>query len=254
MGDVAIAGILVGVAILISMRHKLGLEKELVAATGRALVQLLALAALIQLVFAVLALSGLILFVMLVAASWTCGRRLRGVPRASRLAAIAISAGSCMALIVLFGSGVFPLAPRYVIPIAGMLIGNSMTATSVAGMRVRDELLDKRLEVEARLALGVPARAALRGYLAKATRLALVPTVDTTKNVGLIMLPGAFVGMILGGASPLDAAQVQLIVLFMLLGAVSLAGIVATLLVARAFVGSGERLVLPSPPGAPATG
>jgi putative ABC transport system permease protein len=73
----------------------------------------------------------------------------------------------------------------------------------------------------------------------------LIPTIDATKNVGLILLPGAFVGMVIGGASPGEAARVQLIVLFMLLGAVAVAGMIATMLVARSFVASGERLLAP---------
>ena len=74
---------------------------------------------------------------------------------------------------------------------------------------------------------------------------ALIPTIDSTKNVGLIFLPGAFVGMMLAGASPADAAVVQLVVLFMLLGAVAVAGMTITVLVARGYTAPGERIVIP---------
>ncbi len=77
---------------------------------------------------------------------------------------------------------------------------------------------------------------------AGAAAAALIPTIDSTKNVGLIFLPGAFVGMMLAGASPTEAARVQLVVLFMLLGAVSIAGMLITVLVARAYTAPGERL------------
>jgi hypothetical protein len=135
--------------------------------------------------------------------------------------------------------------PRYLIPIGGMLIGNSMTAVSLAGSRLRDEIVDKRLEIEARLALGVPAKTALLPYARRAAATALIPTIDSTKNVGLIFLPGAFVGMMLAGASPADAAVVQLVVLFMLLGAVAVAGMTITVLVARGYTAPGERIVIP---------
>jgi putative ABC transport system permease protein len=69
---------------------------------------------------------------------------------------------------------------------------------------------------------------------------------DATKNVGLILVPGAFVGMLLGGASPADAARVQLVVLFMLLGAVAVSAVSITALVARSFIGPGERVLLPA--------
>jgi putative ABC transport system permease protein len=241
----AIALILVGVAIVVSRGQHLQLEGDLVVASARALVQLAAVAAIIHLIFSSLGLSAVALVVMLGAASWTAGRRLKGIPNGPLLAftAIAIAAGT--ALLVLFGGRVFPLTPQYVIPIAGMLIGNCMTATSVSGVRFKEELMDKSLELEARLALGLRARQALTTYTRRATSIALIPTIDATKNVGLILLPGAFVGTILGGGSPFRAAQIQLIVLFMLLGAVSLASMTTTILVARVFIGPGERVVLP---------
>jgi putative ABC transport system permease protein len=245
MTDVAIALSLVALALIVSLVQQMRLEKDLVIATLRAVVQLAVVAAVIDAVFSHLGWSGLLLIVMLALAAWTSGRRLKGVPNAPWLAAIAIGSSSAVGLAVLFGAGVFDLVPRFVIPIAGMLIGNAMIATSLAGSRVRDEFVDKTLEVEARLALGVRAKEAVQPYTRRAATMALIPTIDTTKNVGLIHLPGAFVGMLLGGASPADAAQVQLVVLFMLLGAIAVAGMLTTILVSRAYIGPGERLVLP---------
>lgn len=248
MTHVGVALALVAVAAIVSRAQRLELESELAIATVRALVQLLVVAAVIGFVFDHAWLSALVLGVMLAAAAWTSGRRLKGVPRAQWLAAASIAVGAGVALIVLFGARAFPFEPRWLIPIGGMLIGNCMTATSLAGARLRDELTDKVLEVEARLALGVPARDSLKPYTRRAVSMSLIPTIDATKNVGLILLPGAFVGMILGGATPLRAAQVQLIVLFMLLGAVAVAAMVATILVSRSFVAPGERIVLPLAP------
>jgi putative ABC transport system permease protein len=120
-----------------------------------------------------------------------------------------------------------------------------MISVSLAGSRLRDELIDKAEEVEARLALGVRASDALKTYTRRAITNGMIPILDATKNVGLILVPGAFVGMLLGGASPADAARVQLVVLFMLLGAVAVSAVTITALVARAFIGSGERVLLP---------
>ncbi|MGH2695134.1 MAG: ABC transporter permease [Actinomycetota bacterium] len=247
MSEVAIALVLVAVAIAVSRARRLALERELAIAVVRAIGQLAVIAAAIHVVLENLGWSALLLGVMLAAASWTSGRRLEGIPRATFLAGSVIALSSGAALVVLFAGRAFPFESRYLIPVAGMLIGNCMTATSLAGARLRDEFVDKRAEIEARLALGIGARSALETYVRRAAVNALVPMVDATKNVGLILLPGAFVGMILGGASPAEAAQVQLVVLFMLLGAVSLAAMGTTELVARAFVGPGERVVLPAP-------
>ncbi|MGH8574789.1 MAG: ABC transporter permease, partial [Gammaproteobacteria bacterium] len=189
MIDVALALILVALAIVVSWVRKLGLESELAVSVVRAIVQLGAVAAIIQVVFSHLGLTGLFLVVMLVAAALTSARRLKGVPRAPWLAAATIGASAVVAMAVLFLTGVFPAEPRYLIPIGGMLIGNSMTAVSLAGSRLRDEITDKRLEIESRLALGVPARTALQPYARRAATTALIPTIDSTKNVGLIFLP-----------------------------------------------------------------
>lgn len=248
MTDVLLALILVALAIVLSRAQRLGLESELVVSVVRAIVQLGALTAVIQVVFDHLGLAGLFLVVMLLAAALTSGRRLAGVKGAGWLAAMTIGVSALAAMLVLFGTRVFPAEPQYLIPIGGMLIGNSMTAVSLAGARLRDEITDKTLEIESRLALGVPARVALRPYARRAAAAALIPTIDSTKNVGLIFLPGAFVGMMLAGASPTEAAGVQLVVLFMLLGAVSVAGMFITLLVARAYTAPGERIVVPPPP------
>ncbi|MGH3118322.1 MAG: ABC transporter permease, partial [Gaiellales bacterium] len=132
------------------------------------------------------------------------------------------------------------------IPIAGMAIGNCMATVSVAGVRVREEISDKSLEVEARLALGVPAHKALEPYVRRAATVSLIPIIDTTKTVGLVTLPGAFTGMLIGGAEPLEAARVQLIVLFMLMGSIAIAGMATATLVTRAFVAEGERVVVPA--------
>lgn len=248
MIDVAITLLLVAIAIAVSLGLKLRLESELGIAVVRATAQLAAVAALIKLVFENPPYSVLFIAVMLGAASWTSGRRLTGVPNGTSIALVAIAAASSVAIAILFGLGVFQPEPRYLLPIAGILIGNSMNAVSVAGRLLREEITSRTLEIETRLALGVRARDALGPNVRRSISTSLVPLIDSTKNVGIIALPGGFVGMILGGATPQDAARVQAIILFMLLGAVAIAAMLTTALVARSFVGSGERIVLPASP------
>lgn len=245
MTEIAIALVLVVLAIGISVGRGLKLEKDLSIATVRALVQLGLVAAAIHLIFSYAGLMVLFVIVMLAAATYTSARRMAGIPRAPLLALASIGTASAVAALILFGAGAFPFEPQFLIPIVGMLIGNCMTATSLAGTRLRDDVIARELEIEARLALGVTSREALRSHVRRAAATSMLPTIDSTKNVGIIFLPGAFVGMMLAGRSPADAAQVQLVVLFMLLGAVAVAGMIVTLLVGRAFIGPGERLVIP---------
>jgi len=148
-------------------------------------------------------------------------------------AAVPILAGATPAVALVLASGAVPLRGEAVIPIAGILIGGAMTATSLAGRRLRDELSRRRGEVEAALALGFPQRDAVLLIVRPAAATALVPPLDQTRTVGLVTLPGAFVGVLLGGGSPLQAGAAQLLVLVGLLATEVLAVWVVTELIAR---------------------
>jgi putative ABC transport system permease protein len=149
---------------------------------------------------------------------------------------------------VLFGFGVFPLEGRTLVPLAGLMVGNSMTATVLCARRVVEELRDKRLEVEARLALGQPGREAARPYVRRALRTALIPQIETTKAVGIVVLPGAMTGLILAGVAPIDAVMVQAVVMFLVLGATATATtVVAIGLVRRLFTPDHRLVPLPRP-------
>lgn len=236
---------LTALALLLTRLQRMRIESEFVVSVLRAAVQLSIVALIIGTVFNHLGFSAVFILVMFAAASWTAGRRLSGVQGGLAIGALSIFAGGAPALVVLFGLGGFPLHPQFLIPIAGILIGGCMTATTLAGRRIKDELTTNVTEIEARLSLGVTAKFALRSYLSKSIHGALIPVLDQTKNVGLITLPGAFVGMILGGATPVEAAQVQLTVLFSLLGAQTMSATVSAARVGRSFVGPGERIVVP---------
>lgn len=243
--------VLVGVglailALVLSRWKGLRTEGDILVAVLRAMVQLSLVALLIGAAFEHLGIAALFVLAMLTAATITTGRRLKTVPGHFLIAAGAILAGSAPAIVPLLTLGGYGFDPRFAIPISGIVIGGAMTVTSLAGTHVVNELVGKAPEVEARLALGVSAAAAMRPYVTSSVRTALIPAIDQTKNVGIITLPGAFVGMILGGASPVEAAMLQFTVLAALLGAETMAGFVGARLVARAFTGPGERLVLPA--------
>ena len=108
-----------------------------------------------------------------------------------------------------------------------------MTATSLAGRRLHEELESRRGEVEAALALGLLPRYAVLFVLRPAAASALIPPLDQTRTVGLVTLPGAFVGVLLGGGTPLEAGAAQLLVLLGLLAAEMLAVWAVTELVGR---------------------
>jgi putative ABC transport system permease protein len=208
----------------------LGQDRPVVIAAVRAAVQLAAVSTVLLVVVRSLLLSAAFIVLMLTVATATSagritGRGLRSPGAAARVlpTALPIVGGAAPVVALVLASGAVPLRGTAVIPIAGILIGGAMTATSLAGRRMRDELHGRRGEVEAALALGLFRRDAVLLIGGPVGATALVPGLDQTRTVGLVTLPGAFVGVLLGGGSPLQAGAAQLLVLIGLLAAQTLA-------------------------------
>ena len=255
-GDVGALGVaaslvLVAVAVALSVAGRLGLERSLVWAAARALVQLLLVGVALTVVIdpdRPLILSWLWIAAMLLFCADVARRRAPEAPGIFTLALAAFAATAAVALGVVFGLGIFPLEGRTLVPIAGLAIGNSMNAAVVTARRLIEEVRDRRLEVEARLALGQPARLAARPYVRGALRTALIPQIETTKAVGIVFLPGAMTGLILAGVEPIDAVLVQAVVMYLVLGASACAStIVAAGTVRRLFTPDHRLVRLPRP-------
>lgn len=223
---------LVVLAAAISLWQRLGLERQVLWAAARALVQLLLVGGALTLIFEpgrTLWWSWAWTAAMIAYAGDVARRRAPEVPRLAPLAIVAFTAAAAISLGVIFGLRVFPLQARTLVPIAGMMIGNSMTAMVLVARRLVDELRDKRDEVEARLALGQPSRQAAAPYLRIALRSAISPQIETTKATGLVFLPGAMTGLILAGVPPVQAVLVQAVVMFLILGSVATTTVVVAL-------------------------
>ena len=155
---------------------------------------------------------------MLAVSALTARRRAPEVPGITWLTLAATSGSALLSLFVVFGLGVYPVVGRAIVPIAGMMIGNSIGSIVVASRRILGELADRRPEVEARLALGQPWQEASKPFVRSALRTALTSQIESTKAVGLVFLPGAMTGLILAGADPVDAVLVQAAIMYLILG------------------------------------
>ncbi|HEX8496466.1 MAG TPA: ABC transporter permease, partial [Actinomycetales bacterium] len=226
----------VTLAALVNAAGGLGMAWAVVRAGSRAVVQLLVVALVIGAVLGSLPLTLLFLTFMGVVASATAARRLTR-HRDGAWAAVPVLAAAVPVLAGLVAVGLVPAVGVTLVPIGGILVGGAMTATVLAGRRTLDALRSRRGEVEAALALGLLPRDAALLVARPDAALALVPGLDQTRTVGLVTLPGAFVGMLLGGASPAAAAAVQLVVLVSLLLVQSVAVLAVLELVARAKIG-----------------
>lgn len=244
VGSALLTLALVAVAVALSLYERLGLERDIGIAVVRSFVQLSAIGYVIDYVFGLESLGAVVLLLagMVLFAGWTSARRARGVPRALPVAAVAVGIAAVATLGVLLLLQIVPATARYLIPLGGMVIGNSMNAASLTLTRIRDDLSEQRLKVEAALALGATSRQAVSPILRTALQRALIPLIDSTKTTGIIFLPGAMVGMIIAGADPLEAVRLQIVVLYMLLGSVSIAAILVGLLSYRSFFTARHQL------------
>lgn len=231
-----VLAVLVALGTVVVWLGELGRGREVVIAAVRAGAQLAAVSAVITVILASFWWTGLFVLGMFGVAVVTSALRV-GVPirRAAGIAG-AIGAGVVPVLALVFGTGVTTPKPVVVVPIAGIVIGGAMTATSQAARRALDDLRLRHGEYEAALALGFPRRAAALEICRPSAGQALIPALDQTRTVGLVTLPGAYVGVLLGGASPVQAGVTQVLVLIGLLAAESVAVLVAVELVAAGLV------------------
>ncbi|MEH0470065.1 ABC transporter permease [Streptomyces sp. B21-097] len=206
--------------------------REILFAGLRAAAQLAVVSVVIT--WAVKSVPGLLTFlvVMFSVAVRTAGRRITS-DHTWWLTAAPIAAGVVPVVAALLLTGLVPLRGIALIPITGILIGGALTVTVLAGRRALDELTQRHGEVEAAMALGFLDRDARMEIARPAASEALLPGLDQTRTVGLVTLPGAFVGMLMAGASPVMAGAVQLFVLIALMAVQSVAVAVTLELVAR---------------------
>ncbi|KAL8036131.1 hypothetical protein ABFX02_12G139800 [Erythranthe guttata] len=222
----------VALAVVMSYFQKLGLEGEMVYSILRAFIQLSIIGFVLEFIFNQKNVLWIILayLFMVTIAGYTAGQRAKHVPRGKYVAGVSILAGTAVTMFLLVILRVFPFTPRYIIPVAGMMVGNAMTVTGVTMKKLRDDIKMQINLVETALALGATPRQATLQQVKRALVIALSPVLDNAKTVGLISLPGAMTGMIMGGASPLEAIQLQIVVMNMLVGASTVSSITSTYL------------------------
>jgi putative ABC transport system permease protein len=225
-------------AVVVSARYHLGPEsgpprwRGIALAGLRAAVQLAAVSVVISYVVRSLWALAAFLLLMFATAVRTAGRRITP-DRSWWMTAAPIAAGTVPVVAALLLTGLVPVKGIALVPIAGILLGGALTATVLAGRRALDELAARRGEVEAALSLGFLDRDARLMVVRPAASDAQLPGLDQTRTVGLVTLPGAFVGVLLGGASPITAGAVQLFVLIALMAVQAIAVAATIELVAR---------------------
>lgn len=236
----------VAVAVALSWWQDLRLERAIVIAVVRSLVQLLvvgvALVAVVDpdtpLAWSWLWVAGIVVF-----AGITVARRAPAIPGLLGIAIAANALVATLGLAVIYGFGIFPLEGRTLVPVAGMTIGNAMKSGVVGATRLAEVAGDHRTEIEARLALGQPGREALRPFLRSIFRSAIGPQIEQTAALGIVFLPGAMTGLVLAGVDPVDAVRTQLALMYVILAGVAVTTIATTLGASRRIVTADDRLL-----------
>ncbi|MFP4692661.1 MAG: ABC transporter permease [Halothece sp.] len=228
--DLALTVILMVIAISLSRWQKLGLEGSLFISAGRSILQLAVVGYLLELVFTLETVWGVlgVILVMLVMATFVTRNRVS--QKLSRL--FWIASGSLLLTTGLTLSYVILLIiqpptwydPQYVIPLAGIILGNAVNGATIAGERLVSSLENNRGEIETHLSLGATPEGAIALYRRQAIRAGILPNVNQMALVGIVTLPGILTGQLLGGVNPLNAVSYQILILFTL----ALANLLAT--------------------------
>lgn len=226
---VALAALLL-IAVTASFVGGLRRGRQITTAALRAIVQLAAVSLMVTAVLGHLGWSLVFCLFMLTIATLTSARRI-GAPRTWPWILLALSCGVLPTLAVIFVSGAVPFEGVSLVPVAGIVIGGAMTANSLAGRRSFTALRDEYGTFEAGLSIGLTRADAIEEVIGRHLPESLVPGLDQTRTVGLVTLPGAFVGVLLGGGSPVQAGAAQLLVLVGLLAAQTVTVVVGSRLV-----------------------
>lgn len=134
--------------------------------------------------------------------------------------------------------------PRYFIPIAGMLIGNSMTGISLGVTRLVDGMHSQKHLIESALMLGATPKMAAKQIVDSAFDSAVLPTINSMLGMGIVFLPGMMTGQILSGTSPVTAIEYQIAIMLGILGSVTLTVILFVQLGYKTFFNGESQFIL----------
>lgn len=219
--------IFVLIPLLLSKTLKLNLEKDTVIATIRSIVQLLAVGYVLKLVFESEHIIYILLMITLMIGTATLNARKKGkaIKGITWKIAFTLIVIEVITQGILIGFHIVPATAQYIIPISGMLIGNSMVLSILFLNRFTAEIEASRDEMELILSLGGTPKQAIHTQLTNAIRASMIPTIESQKTIGLVQLPGMMSGQIIGGADPVQAVQFQLLIIFALLTTAAISSI-----------------------------
>ena len=228
---------LIIIAMILSYKGKVGLEKDLLIGSVRAVIQLSLIGVVLKYVFEIdnYFLTTVILIGMVYNATMVAAKRGGGLKKAKIISFVAILSGLVVILGILLLVQAISYQPAQAIPVSGMVVGNSMVAMSLLLKNLQSSIKNSKDEIETKLCLGASPYQAVKPIISDSIKTAMLPTVDSMKTLGIVQLPGMMTGLILAGIEPTNAIKYQVMVAFMLSGAVTITAFIASFWAYRVF-------------------
>jgi len=236
---------LVLISLIFSYTQKLNLEKETFIGTIRAVIQLFIVGYILEYIFDLKnpIYTTLLLFFMIFNAAYNAAKRGNKMKNGIIISFVSIASGTFVTLMILIVSGAIKYEPYQIIPVSGMIVNNSMIALGLCFKQMTGSFKNKREEVETKLSLGGDILSSSIEIIRDSIRTGMLPTIDATKTLGIVSLPGMMTGLILAGTSPVNAIKYQIMVTFMLLSTTAIASFIACYLGYRSFFNERKQLI-----------
>lgn len=240
-----ISSSLVLVALFFSYWQKLKLEKETIISVIRAVIQLVVVGYILEYIFGFKnpIFTTLLLLFMTFNAAYNAAQRGKAIRNGLLISFISIVAGTLVTLAILVFSKTIQYEPYEVIPVSGMIIGNTMVALGLCYRQITSNFKNKREEVETKLSLGADLFPSSIEIIRDSIKTGMLPTIDSAKTVGIVSLPGMMTGLILAGTPPMEAIKYQIMVAFMLFSTTSISSFIACYFSYRGFFNSRKQLI-----------
>jgi putative ABC transport system permease protein len=242
--EVFLSLLLVALSIGIARYWKIPVAKDMALGSVRAFVQLVAVGYALNFIFD-LQNNWLIvaaLLIMISVGAQAASSRVKKIENSFWIVFVSMLAGSAITIALMVAFQIVSFEARYIIPLGGMIIGNSMNSSALTIERIASDIESNQLGIETSLALGKSWRYAVRKYIRDSATAGMLSILNFMKTVGIVALPGAMTGMILAGADPLEAVLLQIIVAYMLLSAVAITSVATVELTIRKFFTPAHQL------------
>ncbi|AJA49273.1 putative iron export permease protein FetB [Clostridium pasteurianum DSM 525 = ATCC 6013] len=245
ISSMLVSSLLVMVSLFFTYFQKLNLEKEIIIGVIRAVVQLVVVGYLLNYIFGLKSpiFTTFLLSFMIFNASYNAAKRNKGAKNGLLISFISIALGASITISILVFSGIIKYEAYQIIPIGGMIISNSMVALGLCFKQMNSAFKDKREEVQTKLSLGADILPSSIDIIRDSIKTGMMPTIDSTKTLGIVSLPGMMTGLILAGTSPVSAIKYQIIVTFMLLSTTAICSFIACYMCYRNFFNKRKQLI-----------